>query len=108
MNINIKKRKLTIKEERKLKLNSLKKKKAPIDVNFNWIITTENKEEEEDKLKNFQLFCIRVTQNILASNFTTNEKGIIKCAHNINKNDIEYTVAHLQKLYLTILNEKEK
>lgn len=110
MKLNFKRQyKLPIKEERKLKLESLEKRKKLIPIRFDYTLTPENQEEEKDRIKNFHLFCISIVQDLLEDKFKTNEEGSMKYSHNINAKNIKYTVRNLQKMFSTILNEnKEK
>jgi len=92
-----------IAEERKLKLESLGKKKKPKPIGFEWTLASENKEEEKEIMKNFHLFCISIVQDLYGDKFKTNEKGIIKYSiESITDKQVIYTLKNLQKLFRAV------
>jgi len=101
MNLNIKKQPISIKDKRKLKLLHIEhlskrlRKKIIIPVGFDWSLTAESKEENEEKLKNFHLFCISIVTDLARNNFKTNEHGNKTYLEGIDKN----LVKKLNKLF---------
>lgn len=78
MKLVFKKVQKSITEERKAKLLSLGDKNKEIDIGFNWTLTPENKEEDDERMKNFHLFCTSIVLDLLKEEFKTNEKGAFK------------------------------
>lgn len=78
MILTIKKSKLPILEERKLKLRWLmRKEKIEGDpMCFEWTSRPENDDEQKEGIKNLQLFCISIVRDLFAERFMTNENGI--------------------------------
>jgi len=105
MNINIKKQKRIIKEERKLKLLKLKNGIDIPQLGYNWKITSENEEEFKTRIEDLHLFCISITKNILRNTFYTNEDGIMKYEHNI---ETDKTIENLDILFKIIEKQRNK
>lgn len=98
MKLNVKRHILSIKEIRQMKLsqiNGFLEEK----IGFDWELFPECKEEEY--LKDFHLFCISITKDLLAKRFKTNEKGVFSydCVEDI---DHEYVLQELEYLFLNI------
>ena len=97
MNLNIKRVYLPVKEKRKIKLLRLKKVRVAENVGFDWSLTAENKEEEENRIQNFSLFCISIVKDLLKNKFETNENG--KVRYNSKLKHKDNTLKDLQALF---------
>lgn len=89
MKLIINRQQTSIKDKRKLKLlhidqlSKRSRKKINFPIGFDWKLTYENEEEYKEGLKNFHLFCISITEDLVENNFKTNEDGAktyLKCA----------------------------
>lgn len=106
MKITIKKQRLTSQEKRKIKLDTLKKKKTDLKIGYDWMVTAEDENENKYAIKEFHRFCISIVKDLLEDNFKTNEKGKVKYKHfNYNPYNIKKTTKNLKQLFLAISKE---
>jgi hypothetical protein len=106
MKLIIKKLEKSITEERKEKLLSLNNDNKQVKgVGFTWELTAENIEENEEKIKNFHLFCTSIVLDLLEEKFQTDQKGFKKYKK-YKKNKL--VIKRLYKLFSIIANDNEK
>lgn len=88
---------------RKYKLKNLfSKKKSILNIKYDWGINTENNDED---LRDMQLFCLSISMALLVNVFDTNELGLIENDILTNKKFIDaYNTT--QELYEVIHKDK--
>lgn len=105
MKLVFQKVKKSITEERKEKLLSLCKEEKVEGIGFNWTLTPENKEEDDERMKNFHLFCTSIVLDLLQEKFRTDQDGI-KQYKKYKKNKL--VIKKMYKLFSIIANDNEK
>lgn len=95
MEIKIKRKPLTIREERKLKLAEIENIYCEKRIQYDWNL----KSDSDESFYDFQMFCISIVKDLISNNFNTNEKGLITYDVHITP---ESTLKDLQNLFYTI------